>query len=75
MENANYNYCSYVKRSTFTFFKGQKNKMAKFLADKGIYIIEEKKYHIVRTQWVKIRIFVTYRIKEILSFIKVKSAV
>ena len=30
--------------------------MAKFLADKGIYIIEEKKYHIVRTQWVKTRI-------------------
>ena len=28
-------------------FKGQKNKMAKILADKGIYIIEEKKYHIV----------------------------
>ena len=29
--------------------------MAKFLADKGIYIsdiIEEKKYHIVCTQWV-----------------------
>ena len=38
-----------------TFFEGQKNKMAKFLADKGIYIsdiIEEKKYHIVCTQWV-----------------------
>ena len=29
------------------FFEGQKNKMAKFLADKGIYIIEEKKYHII----------------------------
>ena len=36
------------------FFEGQKNKMAKFLADKGIYIIEEKKYHIVCTQWVKL---------------------
>ena len=43
------------------FFEGQKNKMAKFLADKGIYIIEEKKYHIVRTQRVKIRIFVIVR--------------
>ena len=41
----------------------------------GIYIIEEKKHHIVCIQWVKIRIFVTYRIKDILSFIKVKSAV
>ena len=59
----------------FHVVQGQKNKMAEILADKGIYIIEEKKYHIVRTQWVKIRIFVTYRIKEILSFIKVKSAV
>ena len=59
----------------FHVVQGQKNKMAKILADKGIYIIEEKKYHIVRTQWVKIRIFVTYRIKEILSFIKLKSAV
>ena len=39
--------------------------MAKILADKGIYIIEEKKNHIVRTQWVKIRIFVTYRINGI----------
>ena len=39
--------------------------MAKILAGKGIYIIEEKKYHIVRTQWVKITIFVTYRIKGI----------
>ena len=45
--------------------------MAKFLADKGIYIIEGKKYHIVCTQWVKIRLFVTYRIKERLSFVKV----
>ena len=36
--------------------------MAKILADKGIYIIEEKKYHIVRTQWVKIGIVVNYRI-------------
>ena len=36
--------------------------MAKFLADEGIYIIEEKKYQIVCTQWVKIIIFVTYRI-------------
>ena len=49
---------------------------AKFLADKGIYITEEKKYHIVCTHWVKIRMFETYRIKGILSpFIKVKSAV
>ena len=37
--------------------------MAKILADKGIYIIEEKEYHIVRTQWVlKIGIVVNYRI-------------
>ena len=36
--------------------------MAKFLEDKEIYIIEEGKYHIVYTQWVKIRIFMTYRI-------------
>ena len=36
--------------------------MAKFLADKGIYIIEEKKYHIVCTQWVKIMISVTHKI-------------
>ena len=49
--------------------------MAKFLADEGICIIEENKYHIICTQWVKIAIFVTYTIKEILSFIKVKSAV
>ena len=38
------------------------NNMAKFLEDKEIYIIEEGKYHIVYTQWVKIRIFMTYRI-------------
>ena len=39
----------------FHVFRRPKNKMAKFLADKGIYIsdiIEEKKYHIVCTQWV-----------------------
>ena len=37
------------------FSKARKIKWPKFLADKGIYIsdiIEEKKYHIVCTQWV-----------------------
>ena len=34
-ENSNF-ICSYVKSSTFKFFEGQKNKMAKFLADEGI---------------------------------------
>ena len=50
------------------FSKAREIKWSGFLKTKGIYITEEKKYHIVCTQWVKIRIFVTYRIKERVQF-------
>ena len=42
---------------------------------RDLHYWEEKVSYHFWTLWVKIRIFVTYRIKEILSFIKVKSAV
>ena len=58
------------------FSKARKIKWPSFFQTiSGSTLLKRKKHHMVCTQWVKIRIFVTHRIKEILSFIKVKSAV
>ena len=68
----NSNYIAAMFNVLFSrFSKARKIKWPSFLQTK------EKQYHIiiVCTQWVKITKFVTYKIKEILSFIKAKSAI
>ena len=67
---------SYVYWSAFTFFEAQKDKINGQVScrQRDLHYWREKVSYRLHSM-VKIRIFVTYRIKEILSFIKVKSAV